>query len=277
MSELKGRIDFIALINVDHANPNGDPGNDNRPRQTDDGFGEISDVCIKRKMRNRLQDMGEAIFVQSEDRVNDGYLSLHDRLDANIDTKSLKKDKTGLLQLAYEKWIDVRAFGSVFAFKGSDLTAGARGAVTIQPAFSVSEIDVETLSITKSVNSESKEGKASDTMGEKHRVKYGLYVVKGSINARFANKNGLTEEDCEKILKSIKTMFVNDDTSARPAGSMEVVDLFVIKHNSLDGDASLVQIFNSLKITPNVEHPSKYNDYDIIIPEEINGLKILKY
>ena len=93
MTDLKGKIDFTLFVSVRNANPNGDPLNGNRPRTNMDGYGEISDVCIKRKIRNRLQDMGQRIFVQSDDRSDDGYTSLKDRADgckelkAQIDAK----------------------------------------------------------------------------------------------------------------------------------------------------------------------------------------------
>ena len=275
MSKINGRIDFITLIEVAHANPNGDPSNGNRPRQTDDGFGEISDVCLKRKIRNRLQDMGESIFVQSEDRTDDGITSLHERLNSKVD-KTAKKDKTKVIEIANKEWLDVRAFGGVFAFKGDDLSVGIRGAVTIQPAFSVSEIYTETSQITKSVNSEAKTGKASDTMGEKHRIKYGLYMMKGSINARTAEKNNFTEEDAEKILKAIKTMFINDDTSARPAGSMNIRKMYVFKHNNIDGQYSPYDVFNSIDVTTNVVEPDEFCDYNIEI-KELKDLKMIEY
>ena len=111
MNTLKNKIDFAVIVTVDHANPNGDPLNGNRPRTTYAGNGEISDVCIKRKIRNRLQDMGEKIFVQSNDRCNDGYDSLRARADATItDYKSTDE----YAQKACKEWIDVRSFGQVF-------------------------------------------------------------------------------------------------------------------------------------------------------------------
>ena len=184
MSVFNNKVDFVAFISVNHANPNGDPINGNRPRDTMEGFGEISDVCIKRKIRNRLQDIGECVFVQSDERSDDGCKSLKERADSYEELKKLSKGKeTGkdaFAKLACEKWIDVRTFGQVFAFKGDAVSVGVRGPVTIQPAFSLEPIEIEDIQITKSVNSESKSGKASDTMGMKHRVRFGIYVLKGS-------------------------------------------------------------------------------------------------
>src|SRR5690606_6874501 len=141
MSTLGNKIDFAVVLSVTKANPNGDPLNGNRPRQNYDGYGEISDVAIKRKIRNRLQDMGEKIFVQSDDRKNDSHKSLRDRADAHPELAKLLKAKNAsseeFARLACQEWIDVRSFGQVFAFKGSELSVGVRGPVSIHTATSV--------------------------------------------------------------------------------------------------------------------------------------------
>lgn len=133
MSSLDHKIDFAVVFSVTNANPNGDPLNGNRPRQNFDGYGEVSDVAIKRKMRNRLQDLGEAIFVQSDDRANDGFKSLNERAESIPELAKIKKDKKGNADtyalVASQTWFDVRAFGQVFAFKGDSLSVGVRGSV----------------------------------------------------------------------------------------------------------------------------------------------------
>ena len=122
-------------------------------------------------------------------------------------------------QTACKEWIDVRSFGQVFAFKGG-VSVGIRGPVSVQHAVSVSPVDIVSLQITKSVNSEDgKQGKSSDTMGMKHMVEFGLYVIKGSINCQLAEKTGFTEEDAEKIKEALRTLFENDCSSARTGGS----------------------------------------------------------
>lgn len=195
MSELKGKIDFTLFISVYNANPNGDPLNGNRPRINLDGYGEISDVCIKRKIRNRFQDMGEKIFVQSDDRADDSYTSLKDRADGCEElkeeiSKKKKADRDRCASIACKEWIDVRTFGQVFAFKGSEVSFGVRGPVSIHQAVSLSPIDTVSMQITKSVNSEpGKNSKASDTMGTKHRVSFAMYKIMGSVNVQLAEKN----------------------------------------------------------------------------------------
>ena len=207
---LNHKIDFSVIITATNANPNGDPLNGNRPREAFDGCGEISDVCIKRKIRNRLQDMGEKIFVQSDDRCDDGCDSLHARVSQNEKIKAISKgkntDRSAFAAAACEEWIDVRSFGQVFAFKGDAVSVGVRGPVSIQQAVSVSPVDIVSMQITKSVNGESgKESKASDTMGMKHRVTFGLYVVHGSINCQLAEK----QDSLQKMLKKSRLLCVH--------------------------------------------------------------------
>ena len=116
MSVLQNKIDFAVILTVKNANPNGDPLNGNRPREDYDGYGEISDVCIKRKIRNRLMDMGQPVFVQSDDRCVDGCKSLRERVESCAELKGIK-DREQYARIACQQWADVRAFGQVFAFK----------------------------------------------------------------------------------------------------------------------------------------------------------------
>lgn len=266
MSNLQNKIDFAVLVKVVNANPNGDPLNGNRPRTTYAGNGEISDVCIKRKIRNRLQDMGEALFVQSAERSDDGFTSLSERASNNIISYGSVDDYA---RQACEKWIDVRAFGQVFAFKSKDkkegVSVGVRGPVSIHQAVSCSPIDINSMQITKSVNGEPSESRSSDTMGTKHFVEFGLYKIKGSINVQLAEKTGFSEEDAEKLKEALRTLFINDASAARPDGSMEVVTLYWWRHNNKIGQYSAAKVHESLKISlkDGVQIPASVDDYDI--------------
>ena len=273
MSTLSNKIDFAVVMTVRKANPNGDPLNGNRPREDFDGFGEISDVCIKRKLRNRLQDMGERIFLQSSDRCDDGAKSLHDRASNTESLKKAGKDSVKFAAAACAEWIDVRAFGQVFAFKGDSVSIGVRGPVSIRTAETITPIDISTMQITKSVNGETKDTKASDTMGSKNRVEFGLYVCYGSINPQLAEKTGFSEEDAEKIKTALTTLFENDASSARPEGSMEVRNVYWWKHNCKSGQYSSAKVHRSLKIRlkDGMEQSRSYDDYDIQI-EPLEGL-----
>lgn len=275
MSILQNKIDFTVLVKVANANPNGDPLNGNRPRTTYTGQGEISDVCIKRKIRNRLQDMGEPVFVQSAERSDDGYTSLSERASGNITEYKSNEDYA---KKACEKWTDVRMFGQVFAFKSKNkndsVSVGVRGPVSIHQAVSCSPVDINSMQITKSVNSEPAEGKSSDTMGTKHFVEFGLYRVKGSVNVQLAEKTGFSEDDADRLKEALCTLFINDASSARPDGSMEVVSVYWWRHNNKIGQYSAAKVHDSLKITlkEGVLTPASVEDYDIRL-ENLSGLE----
>lgn len=279
MSVLTKKIDFVALVTVTMANSNGDPLNGNRPRTDYTGHGEISDVCIKRKIRNRMQDLGHSIFVQSDDRCDDGFGSLSARASAAL--KGIK-DRAEYTRKACELWTDVRSFGQVFAFKDKEsVSAGVRGPVSIHQAVSASQVEVVSMQITKSVNGDPSEKRSSDTMGSKHMVRFGLYQIKGSINVQLAQKTGFTEEDAALIKECLRTLFENDASSARPDGSMEVYRLYWWEHASASGQYSSAKVHRSLKVSlkPDVRFPTSVDDYDIALdplpglePEIIDGL-----
>ena len=276
MNSIENKIDFVALVTVNNANPNGDPSNGNRPRTDYNGYGEISDVCIKRKIRNRMQDMGECVFVQSDERCDDGAGTLKER------AKELEKikDYDKFYRQACEKWTDVRTFGQVFAFKDF-ISVGVRGPVSIHQAVSMDPVEVYSQQITKSVSGEKKEGKlrGSDTMGMKHFVKFGLYKIKGSINVQLAEKTGFSREDADLVKECLKTLFVNDSSSARPDGSMEVYKLYWFEHNCKDGQYSSANVHRIVEVTSKIDVPANIDDYSIqvnqlpgLAVEEINGI-----
>lgn len=277
MAALENKIDFAVVFTVKNANPNGDPLNGNRPRETYDGLGEISDVCIKRKIRNRLQDMGEKIFVQMDERSDDGCGSLSERASSQPGLKT--KKKADYAAAACREWMDVRSFGQVFAFKPgksegeSGVSVGIRGPVSLQPALSHGTVEIESIQITKSVNSEPGDKKSSDTMGSKHRVPFGLYSFCGSINCQLAEKTGFSMEDAEKIHEALRTLFDNDASAARPEGSMEVCRVYWWQHNCRSGQYSSAQVHRSLVIQAKVEHPQSFEDYDVHVTP-LEGLAV---
>lgn len=275
MSKLKGKIDFTLFISVSNSNPNGDPLNGNRPRINLDGYGEISDVCIKRKIRNRFQDLGARVFVQSDDRADDGFQSLKERAEGCKElneeiSKKKKADRDLCAEIACKEWIDVRSFGQVFAFKSKKeekekgVSLGVRGPVSIHQAVSLSPVDIISMQITKSVNGEPEEGnKASDTMGTKHRINFGIYKVMGSVNVQLAEKTGFSQEDAELLKEALKTLFENDASSARPEGSMEVCRMYWWQHEEKVPAVSSGKIQRSFQIE-NVDRPAKFEEYNII-------------
>ena len=269
MSELKGKIDFTLFVSANGANVNGDPLNGNRPRINLDGYGEMSDVCIKRKIRNRLQDLGQKIFVQSDDRATDSYTSLKDRADGCQELKAQMENKKNANRdacaaIACKEWLDVRMFGQVFAFKNVPVSFGVRGPVSIHQAISLSPIDIISMQITKSVNSESgKESKASDTMGMKHRVDFAVYKIMGSVNVQLAEKTGFSQEDAEALKEALKTLFENDASSARPEGSMDVCQMYWWQHDEKTPAISSGKIQRGFNIKQKKDRPKEFTDYEI--------------
>lgn len=290
MTKLEHKIDFVALISVTNANGNGDPLSGNRPRTDYNGMGEISTVCIKRKIRNRMQDMGNLIFVQSEDRRDhdDKFGSLSERAAAATDwiKETGITGKELYAETACKKWMDVRSFGQVFAFKsGNDnddgVSVGVRGPVSVHQAVSISPVEIEEMQITKSVNGETGEKRSSDTMGTKHFVRFGFYEIKGAINVQLAEKTGFSQEDAAVVKECLRTLFANDASAARPEGSMEVVKLFWWEHNCKEGQYSSAKVHRSVHVTPkNPEGiPTCVDDYEItldelpgLVPEIIDGV-----
>ena len=249
---LTNKIDFAVVFSVKNANPNGDPLNGNRPRITYEGLGEVSDVCLKRKIRNRLMEKGYDIFVQSDDNKVDDYVSLRTRAEAFLPSKASSKETA---QKACEKWFDVRAFGQVLAFsgkkKGEGISIGIRGPVSIHSAFSIDLVEVTSTQITKSVSSEGDgSGKGSDTMGMKHRVDKGVYMFFGSMNPQLAFKTGFSDDDAIAIKSVLPKLFENDASSARPEGSMEVLNVVWWQHNCPNGQLSSAKVHRSLKVEP---------------------------
>ena len=279
MTPLQHKIDFAVILRVKHANPNGDPLNGNRPRTDYSGFGEISDVCLKRKMRDRLVEAGQPVFVQTADRKNDDATSLRDRAEKALGKRFASAN---LAKLACETWFDVRAFGQLFAMSGkgknddlaseSGVSVGIRGPVTIQPAFSIKPVDIASTQITKSVNSEGDGTKrGSDTIGLKHRVENSVYVFYGSINPQLAERTGFSDEDAEAIKSVLPRLFENDASSARPEGSMEIMKVIWWPHNSKSGQYSSAKVHNSLRMNPDGSGKYTLEELKDLKYEEIPG------
>ena len=285
---LQNKIDFAIVFRVKHANPNGDPLNGNRPRTDYEGLGEVTDVCLKRKLRDRLQESGQKIFVQSDDRkaAGDSYKSLAERAKGELGDKLGGADTA---KLACDKWFDVRAFGQLFAIKadkkskkakkdevggdaGGDtgISIGIRGPVTIQSAFSLEPVSVTSTQITKSVSGEGDGSRrGSDTMGMKHRVDHGIYVSYGSINPQLAERTGFSVEDAEAIKTILPKIFENDASSARPEGSMEVLKVIWWQHNSKSGQFSSAKVHRTLSVSP--DGAIKLENLSGLAPELVDG------
>ena len=228
-----------------------------------------------------MQDEGYPIFVQSDERRDDGFRSLKERANSKPELVKLdkEKDRKGYAEKACQLWIDVRSFGQVFAFGGDGDAGGTsipvRGPVTIQSAYSVEPVEISSLQITKSVNLETNlkdpDKKAADTMGMKHRVEQGVYVTYGSVNVQLAEKTGFSDEDAEGVKQAMRTLFVNDVSSARPDGSMEVRTLIWWKHEgSKTGKHSSAAVHRSLQVNP--DGSFSLTELEGLVPEVIDGV-----
>lgn len=294
MAALTKKIDFVGFIMVERSNPNGDPLNGNQPRTDYGSYGEISDVCLKRKLRNRLQDIGEKILVQSNERADDGCDSIRSRVEANpamekpLKMKDKEQGRTRIFaEEACKAWIDVRSFGQVFALKeakkqGVDsVSVGVRGPVTLHTAVSLDPVTITGIQITKSVNNEPGDKKGSDTMGMKYRADFGVYKFQGSINVQLAEKTGFSDEDAAKVKEALLTIFENDASSARPEGSMEMSRFYWIEHANKIGAVSSAKVHRSVSAQKKdgVDTPKQLDDYvfDDAPLYEIGGVRIEKY
>ncbi|MEH8016163.1 type I-C CRISPR-associated protein Cas7/Csd2 [Rheinheimera muenzenbergensis] len=278
MSSLSQKIDFAVIFSVKNANPNGDPLNGNRPRTDYDGFGEITDVCLKRKIRDRSQDSGQAIFVQSDEKKIDHYVSLRKRAEGVLGKDTLDAKKTPAKEAAEKAckaWFDVRAFGQLFAFegekKGGDgVSIPIRGPVSIHSAFSIEPVSITSTQITKSVSGDgdgSKKG--SDTMGMKHRVDHAVYVAFGAMSPQLAEKTGFSDADANALKSILPKLFEGDASSARPEGSMAVEKVIWWQHSSKAGQYSSAKVHRTLNVKPDGSY--EISQLAGLTPEEIDG------
>lgn len=250
------RIDFTGIISAIRCNPNGDPANQGRPRADFEGYGFITDVCLKRKLRDRMEEYGYNVFVSP--RISASSSSMKDKINKDKELKQLMKNKDlkAFHQLVCKKWIDVRAFGQVFAFKdiGGNVSTGVRGPVSVGMAYSLEPIDTIDIQITRCINtntvSQNIYKKDSSTVGMKYIVEKGVYIFHGGIFPQLAEETGFSEDDVEVIKHTLIHMFDNDSSDLRPMGSMALEKLYWWKHNSKLGQYSPARVHRSLKIEP---------------------------
>ena len=289
------RVAFMLLVVVNRANPNGDPLGENQPRTEPDGTGVMSPECIRRKMCNYFYDHGyeNNLCIVANDRAKDGIENIYERV---ISVPGIAKaiadnadDASEVIRgLACEHFLDARAFGRVFAFKGKKkkketdndessggISVGIHGAVTIQEALSVDPVEIITTQIVKSTNSEGT-GQQSDRMGTRYMVDHGLYIVRGSVSEFNAQRNGFTYRDLLEMFAALLNLFENDESAARPAGSMYVDRLLLWEGNY--SKKNLYKVLNSVKcsVKDDVDQPRTADDYDIVydknmMPEVIEG------
>lgn len=271
MSELKNRIDFVYIFDVQDGNPNGDPDAGNLPRvDAETGMGLVTDVCLKRKVRNYVQVVkdcadGYDIFIKEKAILNKSIDAAHEEESVKI-----ASDKTTAARdVMCRKYFDIRTFGAVMS---TGKNAGqVRGPIQFTFARSVDPISAMEHSITRMAVATEKEaekqGGDNRTMGRKATVPYGLYVCHGFISANLAKQTGFSEEDLELFWDALKNMFDVDRSAAR--GLMSAQKLIVFKHDSVLGNAPANKLFDLVKIEKKCDGaPRKFDDYKVSIDKD---------
>lgn len=276
------RVDFVVLYDVKDANPNGDPDGDNMPRiDPETGHGIVTDACLKRKIRNYVQithpdDETHQIYVTDGAVLNRKHEEAFESLGLKKnDDKQTKSNSLKACQWMCNRYYDIRTFGAVMS-TGDFKCGQVLGPVQISFSRSVSPITVCRHAVTRCAVTNEKDESKEHTFGEKFTTPYGLYVATGSVNPFFADKTGFSEADLELLFESILNMFEFDASAARPSGSMVVRKLIVFKHGLKLGSVPSYKLFESVsvKLKDGVEYPRSINDYEISIPEEIDGVEI---
>ena len=271
MSELKNRIDFVYIFDVQDGNPNGDPDAGNLPRvDAETGMGLVTDVCLKRKVRNYVQTAkgqadGYDIFITEKAVLN----TLIDKAHDDSDVKAAKDKTEAARMYMCKNYYDIRTFGAVMS---TGKNAGqVRGARQLTFARSVDTIATAEHSITRMAVATEKEaekqGGDNRTMGRKATVPYGLYVCHGFISANLAQQTGFSEEDLQLFWDALKNMFDVDRSAAR--GLMSAQKLIVFKHDSVLGNAPANKLFDLVKVNKVCDGaPRSFSDYTVTIDKE---------
>ena len=288
---IKNRYEFVVLFDVENGNPNGDPDSGNMPRiDPDSGLGLVTDVCLKRKIRNYVETVkedakGYKIYIKEDvplnrsDREACESLGITETEDKKV-TEALKKLKKSdkdvdikLRDYMCDNFYDIRTFGAVMTtFVKASLNCGqVRGPVQLGFARSIDPIVSQEVTITRvAITTEKDAENKSTEMGRKNIVPYGLYRVEGYISANLARKvTGFSEEDLDLLWEAIINMFENDHSAAR--GKMAVRELIVFKHSKELGDCPAYKLFDAVEVRKKeeIEYPRKYQDYTVQIHEEM--------
>lgn len=297
-TELSNRYDFLLIFDVQDGNPNGDPDAGNMPRvDAETGEGLVTDVCLKRKVRNYVQltrenKPGYGIFIREKSILNDTILKAYNELDINLDSdkdadnkkrKELGHGQGSEIDKVRNKlcaeFFDIRAFGAVMS---TGANAGqVRGPVQLTFARSVDPIVPTEHSITRmavaKIEDSSKAGGEMQTMGRKYTVPYGLYVAHGFVSPALAHQTGFSTNDLEILWEALSNMFEQDRSATR--GMMSCRKLIVFKHDSKFGNEHANKLFERVKINKKGDClvPRKYDDYEINIDRKnLKGVEILE-
>ncbi len=281
---LSNRYDFVMLFDVENGNPNGDPDAGNAPRvDAESGFGYITDVCLKRKIRNYVElfkegEPGYNILIKPDRSLNAKFTQAYEA--EGLKTKNRGKNADDVKKArAYmcRNYFDVRAFGAVMS-TGEDPCGIVRGPVQINFARSISPVNIQDVTITRQARTTEDRKETGDTeIGRKSIIPYALYRAEGYVSAALANKStGLSEDDVELLWDAIINMFENDHSAAR--GKMCMRKLYVFKHDNILGNCPSHILFDkiSVKEKENVL-PRAFSDYEIQVDETMpSGVQFIQ-
>ena len=284
MSEpIKNRYDFVILFDVENGNPNGDPDAGNMPRvDPETGYGLVTDVCLKRKIRNYVETAkedaaGYRIYIKDQVPLQRSDAEALAYLGVNKDLKAAKKDDPALdgkiRDFMCQNFFDIRTFGAVMTtfVKGALNCGQVRGPVQLGFARSIDPILPQEVTITRvAITTEADAEKKGTEMGRKYIVPYALYRAEGFISANLARKvTGFSEEDLQLLWQAILNMFENDRSAAR--GKMAVRELIVFRHDSELGNAPSYKLFDAVHVArkPDVTVPRSYRDYTVDVDADL--------
>ena len=280
---IKNRYDFVILFDVENGNPNGDPDAGNMPRvDPETGYGLVTDVCLKRKIRNYVETLkedahGYRIYIKDGTPLNRSDNEAIAALGIKEDLKAAKKADPGidrkLQQYMCESYFDIRTFGAVMTtfVKGALNCGQVRGPVQLTFARSIDPVVPQEVTITRvAITTEADAENKGTEMGRKHIIPYALYRAEGYVSANLARKTtGFSEEDLQLLWQAILNMFENDHSAAR--GKMAVRELIVFKHASELGNAPAYKLFDAVQVQRKADFiaPPSYHDYTVSVSEDL--------
>ena len=284
MTAINNRYEFALLFDVENGNPNGDPDAGNMPRfDPETGHGLVTDVCLKRKIRNHVAlkkegGKGFQIYIQEKSVLNETNKLAYQEFELKPEKKKLPKkieDAKRVTGWMCANFYDVRAFGAVMT---TEINCGqVRGPVQMAFATSVEPVLSQEISITRMAVTNIRDLEKERTMGRKHIIPYGLYMAKGFISAPLAEKNGFTEDDLELLWDALINMFEHDRSAAR--GVMSSQKLFVFKHDDKLGNAPAHKLFDLIQIKRNKKAtgPARsFSDYDVVVGQAPAGVQLIE-
>ena len=279
---IQNRYDFVILFDVENGNPNGDPDAGNMPRiDPESGYGLVTDVCLKRKIRNYVEAVkedstGYEIYIKDQVPLNRSDNRALERLGVTGDLKAAKKADPQLdgkiRDFMCQNFYDIRTFGAVMTtfVKGALNCGQVRGPVQLSFARSVDPIVPQEVTTTRvAITTEADAEKKGTEMGRKYIVPYGLYRAEGYVSANLARKvTGFSQEDLELLWEAILNLFENDHSAAR--GKMAVRELIIFRHDCELGNAPSHKLFDLVKVSrkEGVSVPRSYGDYTVTVAED---------